>query len=728
MEDGLQEIPAGGAAAASGYAMIDGMKERRRVADLCAAMRRLDAMPRGGKTKAFAAVAAELGNISPGRLHNLYTAWKRAKTDDERILALADGRRTAKGGGARSPWVGIYMKYCENDKNTDQGGWDAMRRDFLSGNLVVPGVGNWLQAWQRENRGLPVEMLRNPLTGRIEPPDGWMPRGTTQKNLAAYAAKDPDRLFNLAFNRQGRRAAHRFLLPVLQSRAGVTVGEITQFDDVWLNDDVIVDGRVCRPLAFVGYDYASAYQCARAMKPRVRNEETGRMKNLNEYDFRCLLACHCCRTGFWRRRARFVLEHGTTAIRNDRTTPVRDNIMATARLLGFNVELCESGILSEQAHAGLLKGCGGGNFRMKALCEGSHNVLHNALASLPGSHGRDAEHLHESNAALVKYEQWLLDAAGALDPVFAAKLVAGLQTWGEYEAAYDTICREVMKRSDHRLEGWGGRMVREVCVGGRWVDATAFAADSSPEDVALMGVAVRQNPKLIRDRPMSRLEAWHGGVKDLRAKGEWAEFPLIDMAAFFTFNPRAGRPFGDWVELAVRDNGLVGLRDGFYFGRDELLFRAVVKDRRGYASALPPGKKVLVLVNPLMPDFAVFADPATRNALGVAARHDRAPAYDRHAIEAAMGAQAHDLAGKVLPMRGRHQEEAEERAARMAHNLCVIKEAGAAKAAGPQPDGEGYGLDELNEAGWTRPVASDEEQGEESNADALAFLDAVNAV
>jgi hypothetical protein len=93
-----------------------------------------------------------------------------------------------------------------------------------------------------------------------------------------------------------------------------------------------------------------------------------------------------------------------------------------------------------------------------------------------------------------------------------------------------------------------------------------------------------------------------------------------------------------------------------------------------------------------------------------------------------MGAQAHDLASKVLPMRGRHQEEAEERAARMAHNLCVIKEAGAAKAAGPQPDGEGYGLDELNEAGWTRPVASDEEQGEESNADALAFLDAVNAV
>ena len=416
---------------------------------LSQAMERISATKHGERGAAFEE-EAKLAGVSAKRLHNLYTKWKRAKTDDERILALADGRKLAAA-SRPNPWLPVYKRYCENDKNTDRGGWEAMRRDFLAGTLTVPGVGNWIQAWQAENAFGDISELRDPVTGALRPPEGWMPRGATYGNLSELARRDPDRRFNLAFNRLGRRAAHRFLLPVLQSRAGVTVGEITQFDDVWLNDDVIVDGRVCRPLAFVGYDYASAYQCARAMKPRVRNEETGRMKNLNEYDFRCLLACHCCRTGFWRRRARFVLEHGTTAIRNDRTTPVRDNIMATARLLGFNVELCESGILSEQAHAGLLKGCGGGNFRMKALCEGSHNVLHNALASLPGSHGRDAEHLHESNAALVKYEQWLLDAAGALDPVFAAKLVAGLQTWGEYEAAYDTICREVMKRSDHRL-------------------------------------------------------------------------------------------------------------------------------------------------------------------------------------------------------------------------------------------------------------------------------------
>ena len=713
------------AVAASGYDLIDSMKERQRVAEVAAALKRLDGMPRGGKTQAFAAEATAL-RMSPGRLHNMYTEWKAAKRrgdENGMVLAIADGRRLARGGGRRNPWVNIYMKYCENDKNTDVGGWEAMKRDFLSGALVVPGVGNWLQAWQRENRGLPVEWLRNPLTGRIEPPDDWMPRGVSQKNLATYAAMDPSRCFALAFARQGRKAAHRHLLPVLQSRVGVTVGEITQFDDVWLNDDIIVGGRVCRPLAFVGYDYASAYQCACAMKPRVPAAGGERMQNLKEYDFRCTLANHCVKTGFWAKRARFVLEHGTTAIRDDKVTDVRKNIMAAAAAQGWHIELCESGILSEQAHAGLFKGCGGGNFRMKALCEGSHNIVHNRLASLPGSRGRDAEHQHESEGALVKYEQELLEAAKAMDPIFAAKLAHGLQTFEEYEAAYHTLVEEVMKSSGHRLEGWNGRMVRKVFVMGRWQSVDEFAADHAPEDLALMAAAVKSNPKLLKDMPMSRLEVWERGVKRLMAKGEWARFPAIDMPAFFTFKPRAGRPHGDFVELRVRDNGLVGVRDSFYFGRDELLYRAVLKDRRGYASALPPGRKVLLLVNPLMTEIAVFLDPETHDVMGVAQRYDRAPAYDRHAIEVAMGDQAADLAAKVLPVRGRHMGEALERAGRMARTLRVMQEATEAAARGPAPDGEGYAFEELSgAASCETPVTASD------NADALALFGQLNAV
>ena len=45
---------------------------------------------------------------------------------------------------------------------------------------------------------------------------------------------------------------------------------------------------------------------------------------------------------------------------------------------------------------------------------------------------------------------------------------------------------------------------------------------------------------------------------------------------------------------------------------------------------------------------------------------------DKAAIEAAMGLQAHDLARKVMPVRGRHNDAAVKRAARMANNQAAL--------------------------------------------------------
>ena len=50
-----------------------------------------------------------------------------------------------------------------------------------------------------------------------------------------------------------------------------------------------------------------------------------------------------------------------------------------------------------------------------------------------------------------------------------------------------------------------------------------------------------------------------------------------------------------------------------------------------------------------------------------------------------MGAQSHDLASKLLPLRGRHQEEAEERVRRVAANAAVLSGAAAAAAAPNEP-------------------------------------------
>jgi hypothetical protein len=156
-----------------------------------------------------------------------------------------------------------------------------------------------------------------------------------------------------------------------------------------------------------------------------------------------------------------------------------------------------------------------------------------------------------------------------------------------------------------------------------------------------------------------------------------------------------------------------------------MLYRACVKNRAGWQQAMSPDQKVRALYNPMMPEKIWLVDSGDGHTLGTCPLYNRAPAYDRHAIEIKMGEQAADLAAKVLPVRGRHQEEAERRAERMANNLRVIKEAEAARVAGSEPEGDGFSLEELNGAD---NHFADAGKIESSNADSLAFLDQMNAV
>ena len=151
----------------------------------------------------------------------------------------------------------------------------------------------------------------------------------------------------------------------------------------------------------------------------------------------------------------------------------------------------------------------------------------------------------------------------------------------------------------------------------------------------------------------------------------------------------------DAIEVRVRDNGLIGFRNELLYGRDEMLYRAAVKNRAGWQQAMSPGAKALALYNPMMPEKIWLVDGGDGHTLGTCALYNRAPAYDRHAIEVKMGEQAHDLASKVLPIRGRHQAEAEERAARMANNLRVIKEAAAGGTRSVASADPGYSFEEL---------------------------------
>lgn len=599
-----------------------------------------------------------------------YNGGTRQKGSGE--VALVDRRRVRQMTAA-NPWLECYMTYVENDRNTAIGGYRQMMSDFRRGRPMVGTVGTWREVWMRERPGEQVP---------AECPMDWTPHGATYANLQAVAKANPNYRFNIASNRRGRKAAAAYLLPVLTTRVGLPVLAKVEYDDVWHNTDIMLGAKVCQPLEFAGYDVASGFKCSSIMKPRFERSD-GKRDNLKEQQFRFLFAYDHIVRGFHRGGIENVVEHGTTAIREK----VERQIRAIPGM-GDLIKISRSGILSEQVHAGLFIGNGGGNFKMKALCEGAHNILHNRAAGLIGSRGRDAEHLHESQAALVKYEERLMAAAARLPEEFALKLEAGLLTFDEYHAAFRQIEDALMRDPEHKLEGWDGKVVQEwrlASTSNDWRPMSELVdmAKEDPDGARAVAVVVGRDPALRRVRPMSRWEAYRAGVEggEIVKVDDWWLPHFMDIEK-------------DAIEVRVRDNGLIGFRNELLYGRDEMLYRAAVKNRAGWQQAMSPGAKALALYNPMMPEKIWLVDGGDGHTLGTCQLYNRAPAYDRHAIEVKMGEQAHDLASKVLPIRGRHQAEAEERAARMANNLRVIQEAG--RVGAPLPPSEpGYSFDEL---------------------------------
>ena len=642
-----------------GLAAVSSMTARVEAVDWKDIMLEIAAAPENQRVRLMTQIAERTGK-GFGTIRNRFYRYER-----QGDVALID-RRRMKQMTAVNPWLECYMTYVENDLNTSMGGYRQMMDDFRSGKPMVGMIGDWRQVWRREKPGVSVPEAC---------PVDWTPRGATYANLQQIAKSNPNYFFNIAANRRGRKAAAKFLLPVLTTRVGLAVGAKVEYDDVWHNTDVMLGQKVCQPLEFAGYDVASGYKCSSILKPRF-TREGGVRDNLKEQQFRFLFAYDHIVRGFHRGGVDNVVEHGTTAIRET----VEKQIRAIPGM-GDLIRICRSGILSEQVHAGLFIGNGGGNFKMKALCEGAHNILHNRTAALIGSRGRDAEHLHESQAALVKYEERLMAAAAKMPPEFALKLEAGLLTFDEYHAAFRQIESALMDDPEHRLEGWGANVVAEYRLNGQsndwrpWAEVERLSQGDQDERLEAFAIAkmVGRNAALKRVRPMSRREVWMAGQADLVRVDDWYLPHFMDVEK-------------DAIELSVRANGLVGFRNELFYGRDEMLYRAVVKNRAGFTQAMSPTMRVLALFNPLMPEKIWLVDGGDGHTLGTCALYNRAPAYDRHAIEIAMGDQAADLARKMLPIRGRHQAEAERRAERMASNLRVIKEADAAKLSAPTFD------------------------------------------
>ena len=630
------------------YSVISDFAERERVSRLAACMAEI----RDSKTKmlTYATISRREG-ISMSNLQRLFKAWRDSGEND---LVLADRRKMSKPSRG-SRFYADFKNFADKDSNTDQGGYDAMMRHFYAGGTF--SFGTWRDLYRIE------------FPGSVVPPDcpaHWVPRGMTYSNFNKYKKRDPSRQMQLAWNRQGQFAALASTLPVVRSRVGLPVGSLFQADDVWHNVDVFAPGQsgTFQPLEFAIYDVASAFKVVSAMKPRilVRDPKTGKevRDNLKEIQFRFALQYLVCCKGFHKDGATFILERGTTAIREN----VQQRIAAVpgwGKLIRFQV----SGLLNQPAHDGLLMGNAGGNPRMKSLCECAHNILHNATASLLGNRGRDAAHLHESNNAVVKYSQSMIDLAQRIDPCLVSHLMLPILQYDKYCQYFYMIEDEVMDRTRHNLEGWAGREVMEYRLSetSDWINCERLN-DMAPDEVtATMAVVNRDKAHLLRQRKMSRREVWNSGVREL------VKWPLFDLPAFA--DPRDAR------EATVRGDGTISFTDVVYYPGQRKTYIAECIDRKGLHRLLAPGTKVKFFFNPLgeLSDHIWITDEAGENIIGMCPILKTAAWASPDSIRAAMGQKIHQVTNMMEEVKARHAPDTVRRLVAEKFNTFLLESA-----------------------------------------------------
>ncbi len=627
-------------------AVVDDPAERLHKGWLESLLRDIDAAPKLMEA-IRAAVAAHPGKLAVGTLKTQYYAWKKFGT-----AGLVDRRRLRRFSKV-SAWVECYMTYCERHNRNNKGGWRDMIDDLWSGKVLPHGVGDWRDAWRSENPQRAVPPVC---------PEGWFPKCARYETLQRSVKTNPDYLFQLAASRKGRKAAHEFLIPVLKTRIGLEPGQVLECDDLHIDAEVVMPGlgRIARPQKFVIYDIASGFQTASTMRPQYPETKGEKRNSLKEREFRMLHAYQLTDVGIHKTGARIVVEHGTTAIREPLERRVR-SIPVYGSLISYD----RSGILAEAVHAGMFKGDGGGNFRIKAYCEQAHRLEHSRRAMLPGQVGQDAGHCPESHAAMVKYDRLMMDAVTKL-PAEQRDLVRyNLCDWQTFARLEMMLVDAIYDDPDHRLEGWAEKRVTvwRMSDTDRWRPVGELDDMNDTRRAAIMAF-LQSHPQHIWNRSMTRREAWYKGVRNL------IKIPLIELPLLL--DDRPVKEGGDARTVTVKKNGTFGFVDQFYYGPDEVIYHATCKTRAGYQAALVPGREYLFFGTPVHHDGGVIVEPESGKVVGVAPAYKRAPVYDREAILRAAGAQNADLAAKLLPIRGRHQQEAEQRLALIGQNTDVL--------------------------------------------------------
>ena len=545
----------------------------------------------------------------------------------------------------RRGFAEAFKRYCEENQRASKPAWRAMLRDLKRG-VSISGVGTWRDVWAAQYPG-----ERVPDTY----PNGWIPRGWLYSNCLR---KFKSTKFELVAMRKGLTAARQFAPAVFSTRVGLLPGRIYQFDDMWHDIKIAVPGvnsKLLRPLEFACVDVASTYKVGWGLKAQIQRED-GSREGLGKGQFKALVAHILCNVGWHPDGCVMVIEHGTASLSEEDQELVK-------RMTDGAVTFRTSEILGQQVMRGMFRAQGHGNFRCKALIEGSHRLPHYEAASLPAQTGGlsrvdEPEQMYGLDKYAVKLlEAWervpedqrdLLWYGGALTLSSYRRIITGL-----YEAIYS--------RTDHNIEGWEENewMQQEWSVDGRGGWRAASDIKTLPESMRQIGQIALSTPGLSRLRRLSPGEVWNQYAPSMVRLPHWAVCDFLGDECYRT--------------VRVGNNGLIEFQDRDLLGSaSKLRFAGIVQQPDGTGCRLAPGSEYGLYVLPHDVTQAVIVEAKTRAVLGVAPAWKAVDPFNADQVRTMQEAQAKMIALQSQGLRERHSERSDELVVRREENDLLL--------------------------------------------------------
>jgi hypothetical protein len=350
------------------------------------------------------------------------------------------------------------------------------------------------------------------------------------------------------------------------------------------------------------------------------------------------------------------------------------------------VRVCLPGKFNQPAHKGQFAPRSKGNFKHKALVEGSFNLVDNFFSALPGQVGLNRLTCPEELHGREIYFKHLLKVAESIPVEEAAKLKLPFLTWKEFLSRAYELYQAMISNPDHNLEGWDdlGYHATEYRLPSSsssalstlnpqpstafsdWQRMPSLGSDSYNQIMTQLEACeagslgpVGQSSLLTRARNLSRAEVFHMEHQKALASGEivrLSPWRYCDLVGIENGHPVTVTD----RNLFVIDSEKITLR------RAPLRYLAAINGRH-----LQSGDQYLAFVNPFSPRVMLLCRH-DGTAVGLCEQWESPCANDEEAILRQVGKQGHWEAQRRAAINERHAGEAAQLEHMREHNAAVI--------------------------------------------------------